>query len=122
METNLFLPVTIDENGINIMRCAQVWDFETIDTADQTDDSGLFEMEPMNELRVGHDVQLYTIVKSVDEENEPTIWYAQVGDAGHQMAVVCFAVVVVVVAKHSEGHLLCAPTPVHVQVQVHCIG
>ena len=57
----------------------QVWDFETIDTADQTDDSGLFEMEPMNELRVGHDVQLYTIVKSVDEENEPTIWYAQVG-------------------------------------------
>ncbi|KAL8598401.1 hypothetical protein ACOMHN_032678 [Nucella lapillus] len=55
----------------------RVWDFETIDTADQTDDSGLFEMEPMNEMRVSHDVQLYSIVKSVDEENEPTIWYAQ---------------------------------------------
>lgn len=56
----------------------QVWDFETIDTADQTDESGLFEMDPMNELRVGQDVQLYGIVKSIDEENEPTIWYAQV--------------------------------------------
>lgn len=61
-----------------IISSLQVWDFETIDTADQTDDSGLFEMEPMNELNVGNDVQLYSIVKSVDEENEPTIWYAQV--------------------------------------------
>ena len=25
-------------------------------------------------------------------------------------------------AEHSEGHPVCAPTPVHVQVQVHCIG
>jgi hypothetical protein len=55
-----------------------VWDFETIDTADSTDDSGMFEMDPMNELKVGTDVQLYSIVKSVDEENESTIWYAQV--------------------------------------------
>lgn len=56
----------------------QVWDFESIDTADAMDDSGKFEMDPMNELKVESDVQLYTIVKSVDEENEPTIWYAQV--------------------------------------------
>ncbi|KAK7499820.1 hypothetical protein BaRGS_00008911 [Batillaria attramentaria] len=60
----------------------RVWDFETIDTADQTDESGLFEMEPMNELRVGPDVELYSIVKSVDEENEPTIWYAQDAKGG----------------------------------------
>ena len=25
-------------------------------------------------------------------------------------------------AEHSEGHPVCAPTPVHVQVQAHCIG
>ena len=56
-----------------------MWDFEAIDTADSTDDSGVFEMDPMNELKVASDVQLYSIVKSVDEENEPTIWYAQVG-------------------------------------------
>ncbi|KAK7105366.1 cilia- and flagella-associated protein 44-like [Littorina saxatilis] len=60
----------------------RVWDFETIDTADSTDDTGMFEMEPMNELRVSHDVQLYTIVKSVDDENEPTIWYAQDAKGG----------------------------------------
>lgn len=57
----------------------QVWDFESVDTADVADESGLFEMEPMNELRVGHDVQLKSILKSTDAENEVTIWYAQVG-------------------------------------------
>ncbi|GFN89806.1 WD repeat-containing protein 52, partial [Plakobranchus ocellatus] len=40
----------------------------------------------MNELQVGaetgDEVQLYTIVKSVDEENEPTIWYAQDANGG----------------------------------------
>ena len=57
-----------------------MWDFETIDTADSSDDSGLFEMEPMNELKVGYgdEVQLRTIIKSVDEDNEPTMWYVQV--------------------------------------------
>ena len=34
-------------------------------------------MEPMNELKVGNDVQLKSIVKSVNPE-EPTMWYAQV--------------------------------------------
>jgi len=55
-----------------------VWDFEAIDTADTTDESGMFELDPMNELKVGPDVQLKSIVKSIDAENEPTIWYAQV--------------------------------------------
>ena len=36
---------------------------EAIDTADTTDDSDVFEIEPMNELRVGHDVQLTCMVK-----------------------------------------------------------
>ncbi|XP_059142623.1 cilia- and flagella-associated protein 44-like isoform X2 [Physella acuta] len=60
----------------------RVWDFEAIDTADATDDSGIFEMDPMNELKVGTDAQLYCIVKSIDEENEPTIWYAQDANGG----------------------------------------
>lgn len=55
----------------------QVWDFETIDNADTTDESDVFEMEPMNELKVGNDVQLKCMVKSCDPE-ETTIWYAQV--------------------------------------------
>ena len=54
-----------------------MWDFETIDTADTTDEAEVFEMEPMNELKVGNDVQLRSIVKSADPE-EPTMWYAQV--------------------------------------------
>ena len=58
-----------------------MWDFEAIDTADATDETGMFEMEPMNELKVGDGVQLKTIIKSVDPENEPTIWYAQVSEA-----------------------------------------
>jgi len=36
-------------------------------------------MEPMNELKVGQDVQLHCIVKSCDLE-EASIWYAQVGN------------------------------------------
>jgi len=55
----------------------RVWDFETIDTADVTEEADLFEMDPMNELRVGNNVQLKSIVKSVDPE-EHTVWYAQV--------------------------------------------
>ena len=55
----------------------RVWDFETVDTADVTDESSVFEMDPMNELHVGNNVSLKTLVKSVDSE-EPTIWYAQV--------------------------------------------
>jgi hypothetical protein len=55
-----------------------VWDFEAIDTADVTDDSNVFEMEPMNELKVGTgDVKLKSIIKSVDAD-EPTVWFAQV--------------------------------------------
>ena len=59
-----------------------MWDFETIDTADSTDETGLFEMEPMNEIKIGqHEhVSLRSIVKSLDEiDGEPsTFWYAQV--------------------------------------------
>lgn len=36
---------------------------EAIDSADTTDDSDIFELEPMNELRVGNDVQLTCMIK-----------------------------------------------------------
>ena len=58
-----------------------MWDFETIDTADVTEEADCFEMEPMNELKVGNDVQLRSIVKSADPE-EPTMWYAQDANGG----------------------------------------
>ena len=32
---------------------SQVWDFETIDNADITEDNTLFEMEPLVEIKVG---------------------------------------------------------------------
>lgn len=54
----------------------KVWDFETIDTADVVDDSGLVEMEFMNELLVGKNVNLSFMVK-IHERGEP-FWYAQV--------------------------------------------
>ncbi|XP_060090627.1 cilia- and flagella-associated protein 44 [Heteronotia binoei] len=53
----------------------RVWDFETIDTADITDDSGLLEMEHMNELLVGKNVNLNCMVK-IHERGEP-FWYTQ---------------------------------------------
>ncbi|XP_022090775.1 cilia- and flagella-associated protein 44-like isoform X2 [Acanthaster planci] len=54
----------------------RVWDFETIDTADSANESGIFEMDCMNELKVGNDVHLISMVKSLDPEVQ-SIWYAQ---------------------------------------------
>ncbi|CAG2237888.1 CFAP44 [Mytilus edulis] len=69
--------ITVGSDG-----CIRVWDFESIDTADATDDSATFEMEPMNELKVGHDVNLKSILKCTDAENEITVWYAQDASGG----------------------------------------
>uniref|UniRef100_A0A672S872 Uncharacterized protein n=1 Tax=Sinocyclocheilus grahami TaxID=75366 RepID=A0A672S872_SINGR len=51
------------------------WNLETIDTADAVDDSGLFEIEPMNEIIIGRNVNLYSMVKSSIPET--SIWFAQ---------------------------------------------
>ncbi|XP_053196505.1 cilia- and flagella-associated protein 44 [Scomber japonicus] len=40
------------------------WDFESIDTADSSADSNKFELEPMNEMVIGHNVHLSSVVKS----------------------------------------------------------
>ncbi|KAL4229263.1 hypothetical protein ACF0H5_012303 [Mactra antiquata] len=77
--------ILLDEGelmSVGIDGYIRVWDFEAIDTADATDDSGMFEIDPMNELKVGNDVQLKAILKSIDSENEPTIWYAQDANGG----------------------------------------
>ncbi|XP_029301209.1 cilia- and flagella-associated protein 44 [Cottoperca gobio] len=42
----------------------RVWDFDTIDTADSTSDSSRFELEPINEMVLGHNVCLSSVVKS----------------------------------------------------------
>ncbi|XP_078590601.1 cilia- and flagella-associated protein 44-like isoform X5 [Branchiostoma floridae x Branchiostoma japonicum] len=68
--------ITIGADG-----CVRVWDFETVDTADTVDDTGLFEMEPMNELEVGSGVHLKSMTKSVDPE-QSTVWYAQDANGG----------------------------------------
>ncbi|XP_069115004.1 cilia- and flagella-associated protein 44-like isoform X2 [Argopecten irradians] len=69
--------MTVGEDGY-----IKVWDFESVDTADTTDDTGMFEMEPMNELRVGDGVKLQSICKSFDAETEMTFWYAQDANGG----------------------------------------
>ncbi|KTG29183.1 hypothetical protein cypCar_00002686 [Cyprinus carpio] len=51
------------------------WNLETIDTADAVDDSGLFEIEPMNEIIIGRNVSLHSMVKSSIPET--SIWFAQ---------------------------------------------
>ncbi|XP_051783012.1 cilia- and flagella-associated protein 44 isoform X2 [Erpetoichthys calabaricus] len=53
----------------------RVWDFEAIDIADSKDDSGLFEIEPMNELVVGKNVSLYSMVKT--SNTDQFMCYAQ---------------------------------------------
>ncbi|XP_077352720.1 cilia- and flagella-associated protein 44-like isoform X2 [Festucalex cinctus] len=51
------------------------WDFETIDNADSSSESGKFEMEPINEMTVGRNVCLSSIVKS--SQPDSTVWFAQ---------------------------------------------
>ncbi|XP_053530993.1 cilia- and flagella-associated protein 44 isoform X1 [Ictalurus punctatus] len=67
--------ITVGADGA--VRC---WDFETIDTADCVDDSGLFEIEPMNELTIGRNVSLSSMVRSAVPDS--TIWFAQDSNGG----------------------------------------
>ncbi|XP_077335811.1 cilia- and flagella-associated protein 44 isoform X3 [Lithobates pipiens] len=62
--------ITIGADGY-----VRVWDFEAVDTADTIDDTGLLEMEPMNELLVGKNVNLRFMVKT--KENDSPLWFAQ---------------------------------------------
>ncbi|XP_033502384.2 cilia- and flagella-associated protein 44 isoform X1 [Epinephelus lanceolatus] len=51
------------------------WDFESIDTADSNSQSSRFELEPMNEMVVGQNVCLSSVVKSSLPDS--FIWFAQ---------------------------------------------
>ncbi|KFW01147.1 WD repeat-containing protein 52, partial [Eurypyga helias] len=62
--------VTVGKDGF-----IRVWNFEKIDAADSVDDTGLLEMEPMNELHVGKNVSL-SFMSKVHERGQP-VWYAQ---------------------------------------------
>jgi WD40 repeat protein len=66
---------TIGDDGF-----IKVWDFETIDTAEPSEDKAKLEIEPLNELQVGKNVSLRSMVKDFTEES--TIWYAQDSNGG----------------------------------------
>ncbi|TSK98448.1 Cilia- and flagella-associated protein 44 [Bagarius yarrelli] len=53
---------------------------KTIDSADCADDSGLFEMQPMNELIIGRNVSLSSMVRSTIPDS--TLWFAQDSNGG----------------------------------------
>ncbi|XP_037992795.1 cilia- and flagella-associated protein 44 isoform X2 [Motacilla alba alba] len=53
----------------------RMWNFEVVDTADPVDDTGLVEMEPMNELWLGKNVSLNFITKIHDHGQ--SFWFAQ---------------------------------------------
>ncbi|KFO87415.1 WD repeat-containing protein 52, partial [Buceros rhinoceros silvestris] len=62
--------VTVGKDGF-----IRVWNFETIDAGDSVDDTGLLEVEPMNELHVGRKVSL-SFMSKVYDSGQP-VWYAQ---------------------------------------------
>ncbi|XP_054433278.1 cilia- and flagella-associated protein 44 [Pteronotus mesoamericanus] len=55
--------------------CIRIWDFETIDTADIIDETGLLEIEPINELQVDKNVKLFSMIKM--NETGSNVWLAQ---------------------------------------------
>ncbi|CAF1167075.1 unnamed protein product, partial [Adineta ricciae] len=61
---------TVGEDGY-----IRVWDFETIDTAEATDEGSKMEMDPLNELRVGTDSKLMGITPGVADDM--SVWFAQ---------------------------------------------
>ncbi|KAK4471015.1 hypothetical protein MN116_006515 [Schistosoma mekongi] len=56
----------------------RTWDFETVDTAECSGEGEVYELEPMNELRVGTTANLKHIVKVPLPDS--TMWYAQDAD------------------------------------------
>ncbi|XP_056155837.1 cilia- and flagella-associated protein 44 [Lampris incognitus] len=67
--------MTIGSDGV-----IRGWDFESIYTADCIDHSGMFEIEPMNEMVIGRNVSLSSMVKSPLPDS--FIWFAQDSNGG----------------------------------------
>lgn len=75
---NSIQQITLNEGDIYTIGddgCIRVWDFETIDTAEPSEEGIKLEIEPLNELKVGNNVSLRSMVK--DFTDESTTWYAQ---------------------------------------------
>ncbi len=53
-----------------------MWDFESIDSADISDENVTFELDPMLEIKVGSDVSIKSLARSIDPDT-PTLWYCQ---------------------------------------------
>ncbi|KAM5335444.1 cilia- and flagella-associated protein 44 isoform 2-T2 [Glossophaga mutica] len=66
---------TTDIEGYMELPDGKIWDFETIDTADIIDDTGLLEIEPINELQVDKNVKLFSMIKMNETGNN--VWLAQ---------------------------------------------
>ncbi|KAL2805099.1 cilia- and flagella-associated protein 44 isoform 2 [Daubentonia madagascariensis] len=62
--------ITVGSDG-----CVRIWDFETIDTADVVDETGLLQIEPINELHVDKNVKLFSMIKM--NETGSNFWLAQ---------------------------------------------
>ncbi|XP_077628012.1 cilia- and flagella-associated protein 44 [Crocuta crocuta] len=62
--------ITIGADGY-----VRIWDFETIDTADTIDETGLLKIDPINELQVGKNVKLFSMIKMNETGNN--FWLAQ---------------------------------------------
>uniref|UniRef100_A0A671DQ09 Cilia- and flagella-associated protein 44 n=1 Tax=Rhinolophus ferrumequinum TaxID=59479 RepID=A0A671DQ09_RHIFE len=70
--------ITLDEGEVITIGSdgyVRIWDFETIDMADTIDDTGLIEIEPINELLVDKNVKLFSMIKMNETGNN--IWLAQ---------------------------------------------
>ena len=79
-----FQQLVIDEGElmtVGVDGNIRVWDLEAIDNAEATDESGVFELEPMNELRVAPGVALKSIIKC-ELADEVVVWYAQDASGG----------------------------------------
>lgn len=61
---------------------SQTWDFESIQSANSLEDNNRFEIEPMNELVVGHNVCLCSVVKGPQPDS--FIWFAQVSGTDYE--------------------------------------
>ncbi|XP_072567471.1 cilia- and flagella-associated protein 44 [Paramormyrops kingsleyae] len=60
---------------VGIDGAIRAWHFESVDGADSSDGSDLFELEPMNEVLVGRGVCLVSMVKGTTQGS--SIWFAQ---------------------------------------------
>jgi cilia- and flagella-associated protein 44 len=78
--TGAIQQVTLDEGDIYTIGddgTVKVWDFETIDTSEPSEEGVKLEIEPLNELKVATNCSLKSMVKNVSESDESSIWYAQ---------------------------------------------